>query len=157
MALGNDFYSEIFVNEQKWIELINAKLLNSIYCNLTLKPFYIEKKKELEEEYSLTNNRIIGQIISIIDNILNQIEVFNEQYKSFQNADINLLLPLFLTTQMNNTSQKGNNNLDIRSNEISNLQINKQVLENQTKNYGETLNDQNDYVYDDFPEQSKIK
>ena len=30
MALKHDFYNEIFINEQKWTELINLKLLNII-------------------------------------------------------------------------------------------------------------------------------
>ena len=73
MALKNDFYTEIFNNEKRWVELINRNLLNSIYCNLVLKPFYLQKKSELELEYNLTKNRIIGQIILIIENIINQI------------------------------------------------------------------------------------
>ena len=62
MALGENFYNEIFEREQKWIESINSNLLNSVYCNLVLKPFYIEKRKELKEEYNKTNNEIIKQI-----------------------------------------------------------------------------------------------
>ena len=46
MALRQDFYTEIFEQEKKWIELINSKLLNSVYCKYILQPFYLDKKKE---------------------------------------------------------------------------------------------------------------
>ena len=65
MALAKNFYKEIFEQEQKWTDLINLNLLNSVYCNLTLKPFYIQKRMELKEEYAKTNNEIIKQIILI--------------------------------------------------------------------------------------------
>lgn len=154
MALNNDFYSEIFTNEQKWIELINSKLLNIIYCNLALKPFYLEKKSVLEQEYNLTNNKIIGQILSVLDNIINKIESLDEAYKNNQNTDIKELIPLFLATQMNNIYQKQDNNTITVSDR---LQIKKQVLENEVMNYDRTILDNEDYVYDDFPEEIKTK
>ena len=43
MALRQDFYTEIFEQEKKWIELINSKLLNSIYCKYMWQLFYLEK------------------------------------------------------------------------------------------------------------------
>lgn len=114
MALKSDFYNEIFKKEQMWIDLINEELLNSIYCNLTLKPFYMQKKQELEQEYNATNNPIIGEIIPIIDNILQKISLFNEQYRSSKQVNINEMLPLFLTSQMNNTAEKTEENVTIR-------------------------------------------
>ncbi|MBE6139061.1 MAG: hypothetical protein E7174_00950 [Firmicutes bacterium] len=154
MALNNDFYSEIFTNEQKWIELINSKLLNIIYCNLALKPFYLEKKSVLEQEYNLTNNKIIGQILSVLDNIINKIDSLDEAYKNNQNTNIKELIPLFLATQMNNIYQKQDNNTITVSDR---LQIKKQVLENEVMNYDRTILDNEDYVYDDFPEEIKTK
>ena len=50
MPLSNAFYIEVFAKEQKWIELIDKGLLNSISCMYELKPFYLEKKKQLEED-----------------------------------------------------------------------------------------------------------
>jgi len=154
MALNNDFYSEIFTNEQKWIELINSKLLNIIYCNLALKHFYLEKKSVLEQEYNLTNNKIIGQILSVLDNIINKIDSLDEAYKNNQNTNIKELIPLFLATQMNNIYQKQDNNTITVSDR---LQIKKQVLENEVMNYDRTILDNEDYVYDDFPEEIKTK
>jgi len=147
MALKNDFYNEIFINEQKWIEYINKNLLNSVYFNLTLKPFYTEKKQELENEYSLTNNEIIGNIINIIDGIINKIEVFVEQYKNGESVDTDSLIPLFLTTQMNNNSK------NVKKDEIDELKTQKLILENQIKNYNKTISNSEDYLYDDFPEE----
>ena len=49
MALKNNFYEEIFLKEQEWISMINNNLLNSIYCSLVLKPFYVQKRDELIE------------------------------------------------------------------------------------------------------------
>lgn len=122
MALKNNFYNEIFEKEQKWIELINSKLLNSIYCNLTLKPFYVEKKNQLKTEYDLNNNAIIGQILTLVDNIINQIDLLNSQYKNNMSVDIESLLPLFLTTQMSNTSR-------VEKNVSRNVEINRLQLE----------------------------
>ena len=102
MALRNGFYTEIFNNEKIWIDLIENNLLNTIYCNLVLKPFYEEKKKELEQEYNLTGNKIIEQIILIIENIINQIDLFKSQYDKGDKVNMHFILPLFLTNQMNN-------------------------------------------------------
>lgn len=140
MALRNDFYTEIFTNEQRWIQLINKNLLNSIYCNLVLKPFYEEKKKELEQEYSLTENKIIGQIIMIMGNIINRIDLFNDQYNKSEKVNVCLILPLFLTNQMNNT-----NNL-----ETSIFSIDNKVF---AKPLTVVKSDTEDYLYDDFPEE----
>lgn len=112
MALKNSFYSEIFTNEQRWIDMIDHNLLNSIYCNFALKPFYLEKRAELENEYRITNNEILRQIILIIDKILIQISLFDVQYKNLEYVDIRLLRPLFLVNQMNNVSQKRNDSFD---------------------------------------------
>lgn len=157
MALRQDFYTEIFEQEKKWIELINSKLLNSVYCKYILQPFYLDKKKELEQEYFLTQNDIIGNIIGIIDSIIGQTEVFNEQFISGEKVDINLLIPLFLTTKMTNTSKKEEEKSNI-SQEINELQIKKQLLENQIRYFDKNVTPDNEYVYDDFPEEKeKVK
>lgn len=138
MALKSNFYDEIFTNEKRWIELINQNLLNSIYCNLVLKPFYEAKKKELEQEYKLTGNKIIEQMIIAINNIITQINIFESQYKSSQNVKMQFILPLFLTNQMNNTNNMENRMIDNREN------LNNGIL-----------NSENDYMYDDFPDEIK--
>lgn len=145
MALAKNFYNEIFEQEQKWTDLINLNLLNSVYCNLTLKPFYIQKRMELKEEYAKTNNEIIKQIILIINDIIDKIELFNYEYLNYQKSNINLLLPLFLTTKMNNKIEKEDS--------IDRFQIRKQVLVNEIGNCDRVINDELDYVYDDFPEE----
>ncbi len=150
MALKNDFYSEVFTNEQKWIELINAKLLNSVYCKLTLKPFYIEKKKQLEQEYNLKNNKIIEQVIPILEVIINKIDLLEEAYNNGENVDINSLIPLFLSVQMNNMLPKKENDIITP---YDRLDIKRQVLENQINNYERNESYSEDYIYDDFPEE----
>ena len=156
MALRQDFYTEIFEQEKKWIELINSKLLNSIYCKYMLQPFYLEKKRDLEQEYFVTQNEIIGKIIGIVNSIIEQIELFNTQFKAGERIDISTLLPLFLTTQMSNSPKKEENNNQIRQ-EINGLQIKKQLLESQIKYFDKGTSTDEDYVYDDFPEEVKVK
>lgn len=152
MALDKSFYNDIFEHEQKWTELINSNLLNSIYCNLTLKPFYIQKKEKLEEEYNKTNNEIIKQIILIIDNIIDKIELFNYKYVNYQKPNINSLLTFFLTTKMNNILDKEDKNNE-NQNEIDKVHIRKQILESQIENIDRTLEYEPDYVYEDFPQE----
>ena len=140
MALSNDFYIEITQKEIKWAEMIKQNLLNVIYCNLELKPFYIEKKNELEEEYIKTGNVIIGDTLFIIKNIINKLEEFNTYYKETKPIDFKLLLPLFLANQMNNSLQSS------KSSDASNS-INRFDIINNQKQY--------DYLYEDFPEEHK--
>ena len=145
MALKYDFYTEITENERKWISLINHDLLNVVYCNLVLKPFYLRKEKELESEYEITNNAIMGQILSTLRKIINKIDMFYVDYKNSKQSDIKSLLPLFLSSQMNNIS-KGEtiDNTD-------RLEIRKQILENEIRSYDKP---DDSYLYDDtFDEQ----
>lgn len=102
MALKVNFYGEIFSQEQKWIELINAGLLNSIYCNLTLKPFYEKKREELERLFGSADNKILQQILNIIDAILAKLNDFDVRYRNMESADIKELIPLFLVSKMGN-------------------------------------------------------
>ncbi|MBQ2946443.1 MAG: hypothetical protein IJE04_01140 [Bacilli bacterium] len=152
MALKKDFYTEIFEKEQKWIELINTKLLNAIYCKFSLQPFYISKKKELEQEYFLTHNEIMGNVVSTLDLLISQLEVLYEQFRTGYTADANSLIPLFLITKMSNSYKNEN------INEMSQLQIKKQKLEQEIRNAKQEVSFQEDYVYDDFPEEvRKVK
>lgn len=153
MALKPDFYSEILEQEKKWIELINSKLLNSIYCKYILQPFYLAKKRDLEEEFLLTQNKIIGYILEVIEPIILQIELFNDQFRTGEKVDISTLLPLFLTNQMSNsTTKEEEKNNPIRE-EITGLQIKKQLLESQLRNFDRTDSSNEEYIYDDFPEE----
>lgn len=153
MALEKNFYNEIFEREQKWSELINSNLLNSVYCNLTLKPFYVEKRKELKEEYDQTKNEIIKQIILIINDIINEIDLFNYQYVNYKKPNISSLLSLFLITKMNNVKQKENKAIERKSENIDKLKNEKQILQDQINNYNRDIKEIEDYVYDDFPEE----
>ena len=151
MDLRQNFYAEIFEHEQKWIELINSKLLNSTYCKYKLQPFYLEKKETVKEEYFLTRNEY-DKFIDIIDSIIEQIEVFYQQFKSGQKVDIRLLQSLFFVTRMCKTQKEEENNSEIRQ-EINELQIRKQLLENEIRNFDKNISNEEDYVYDDFPEE----
>ena len=156
MDLRQDFYTEIFENEQKWIDLINSKLLNSIYCKYTLQPFYLKKKQTVKQEYFLTKNEY-DKFIDIIDSIIEQIEVFNQQFKSGQKVDISTLKPLFLITQIGKVQKAEEDKSEIRQ-EINELQIRKQLLENQIRNFDKAIVNEDDYIYDDFPEEiRKVK
>jgi len=149
MALKNEFYSEIFINEQKWIELINSKLLNSVYLKHTLHPFYLEQKRSIKQEYFLTKNEY-DRFIYIIDSIIEHIELLYEQFNVGQIVDINSLIPFFLTSQINNTHR-----MTERTAQINELQIRKQLLQNEIRNFDRTVVNDDDYVYDDFPEEIK--
>lgn len=153
MALDKNFYNEIFECEQKWSELIKSNLLNSVYCNLTLKPFYVEKRKELKEEYNQTKNEIIKQIILIINDIINEIDLFNYEYVNYKKPNISSLLSLFLITKMNNDTQKDNHDIENKHEVINELQKEKQNLRDQMNSYNRNTKELEDYVYDDFPEE----
>lgn len=153
MALKTEFYSEIFENEQKWIEQINNNLLNSIYCSLSLKPFYVKKKQELDKEIRLGNNQIIKQISLVIEQIINHIDILNEQHNNSQNIEMNSLLPLFLVNQMNNSYGKMESDVKDQTDDINKLKARKQVLENIIKSCDSVDSEVPDYVYDDFPEE----
>ena len=149
MALKMNFYNEIFENEQKWEELINKNLLNSIYCSLVLKPFYTKKRVELENEYNASNNQMIKQILSVIDSILFKIEEFKSLYENSKSVDIKELLPLFLSNQMSNDNQKENKD------SLELLKEKKRILEDKIRLYArENPIEYPDYVYDDFPEEN---
>ena len=156
MALKKDFYSEIFEKEQKWIELMDKNLLNSVYCKFSLQPFYETKKLELVREYTSTKSEIIKNLIIIINQILSQIEMLYKMYLDGQNTNMNTLIPLFLSSQMSNTL-KVDDNKPLVNSEVDKLQIKKQILENKLSNYYKSETEE-DYVYDDFPEETrKIK
>lgn len=147
MALKKDFYIEVFKREQKWIELIDSKLLNGIYCKFSLQPFYLEMKKDLEQEYALTHNEIIGNIINIIGQIIEEIEVIYERFRNGMEVDVTSLKSLFLIAKMSNSYKQ--------ENQISKLQVQKQILEKAIENHNRTDITTEDYVYDDFPEEVK--
>ena len=152
MDLRQDFYTEIYEKEQKWIELINSKLLNSIYFKHELQPFYLGKKKEVKEEYFLTKNEY-DKFIDLMDSIIEHIELLNEQFNAGQSIDINSLIPFFLTSQMRNAYK-----MPEKISEINELQIRKQLLQNQIRNFDRNFSNNDDYVYDDFPEEiRKVK
>lgn len=154
MALGENFYNEIFEHEQKWIELINSNLLNSIYCNLTLKPFYLQKIVELKSEYNKTNNEKLKQMILMINDIIDKIELFNYQYLNYKTPNINSLLPLFLIARNNNLIKEDNKYNEIH-NQIDKLQLSKHIIQNHVRKY-DSVDVVPDYVYDDFPGETRI-
>lgn len=151
MALENNFYQEIHIKEQKWIELIEKNLLNIYYFEAELLPFYTKKVKELTYEYNLTNNSILGEIIQILNNIIKRIEELGNAYRSGLVIDTTTLVPLFLTSNFNNNIKKEN------TDDLQKLYIRKQVL-NAIKDHYSLKNNKktdDDYLYDDFPEEVK--
>lgn len=100
-----NFYNEIFVNEQKWQELIDRNLLNSIYCKLTLKPFYIEKRQKIENMYNRTQNEILNGFLQKIDDIIEKVDEFDKKYEDLKPLDISELKPLLLINQIGYNSK----------------------------------------------------
>ena len=154
MALNNNFYSEIFEKELYWTELAKKNLLNIYYLNGKngLKEFYEKKRIELSKEYQLTNNPIQAQFLEIINNIINKIETLSIDYRNGKNININSLVNIFLSSQMNNNSL----NEEYRQEENNkpcenNLPAKKRILENLKNMYMSSNNSENEnYLYDDF-------
>ena len=63
MALEDTFYEKIHNQEKRWIELINQNFLNIYFVKIELKTFYEDKLIQLKKEYSLSNNKMIEQVI----------------------------------------------------------------------------------------------
>ena len=142
MALKQDFYGEIFKNEEYWPELANEKLLN-VYYLAKLKDFYISKKEDLERESKSSNNTIILNFLQIINSIINQIDLVTNEYRQGKNIDINSITKLFLSNQMKNSNIENDTDM-IR------LQVQREVLKNLRESF--TPSDEpldNDYLYDE--------
>jgi len=146
MALNKDFYDEIYKKEQKLIELIEKNLLNIYYINYSLN--YKKKLEELTYEYNLTNNKMIGQTIEEIKVIINKIDELEEIYRKGNEINIKELLPLFLIN-------KTFNNIEYKKTEI---QTKKEFLQQLKNNYVIIpQKNEEEYLYDDFPDDVKVK
>ena len=152
MALKNNFYDEIFEEEKKWIDLINSNLLNSIYFKHELKPFYLKKMSELINEYSSTKSNVIKMFIELINNILTEIDLLIQKHENNQKVDCSSLIPLFLKNQMG-SSYEQKETKDSSIDYGLNLQIKKQLLQNDIDNIRREKPVIDDYLYDDFPEE----
>ena len=152
MALKNNFYDEIFEEEKKWIDLINSNLLNSIYFKRELKPFYLKKRTELINEYSSTKSNVIKMFIELINNILTEIDLLIQKHENNQKVDCSSLIPLFLKNQMG-SSYEQKETKDSSIDYGLNLQIKKQLLQNDIDNIRREKPVIDDYLYDDFPEE----
>ena len=126
MDLKEDLYTQIRAKEEKWIRQINENLMTPIYCEYELKPFYLEKRSQLQNN----NNELLSKIKAIIDSIILELDNIYNEYRSSMDVDFKTLSNLFLTSQMNN--------------KISNKES-KQIQNDY----------ENDYLYDDFPEDYK--
>lgn len=154
MALSDEFYKEIYDKEKKWNDQINKKLFNITYCKLELKPFYIEKKEKLEYEYSLTNNDFLKPFIDSISKIIDKINYFQELSLQNKSIDSNELIPLFLNNRKNNNIEnKDNINLNLIK-----LQARKELLEEKKEQLiNSKINQDDEYLYDDFDYEVKTK
>lgn len=144
MALRDDFYNDIYIREKKCIELIDRNLLNIYYLNGKngLREFYQLKRQELEEEYKISNNQIIKNIINIINNIIDEIDYLTISYKNGELVDMRSLNSLFLYNLMNNKNNKPNN--------IEYLQVQRKKLEDLRKIYRNSIDSYDkDYLYDE--------
>ena len=148
MALKNNFYEEIFKNERKWIEMIDRNLLNPIFCNFELKPFYVKKREEIKSEYEITGNHILEELIYIIDGIIEALDECQFTYENSRFVDIRKLLPLFVTSQMNNNTTKKDSKKTLEE-----LRKKKEFLMNEIRSYKKEQKEAEDYLYDDFPEE----
>lgn len=128
MALKNDFYTEIFEQEQKWLTMMNSNLLNVIYCKHSLQPFYQKKVNELVTENSLTYNPLIEQIILVFNTIIEKIDSLNKLYIESRESKVDELYPLFLVNRLTNVSKKSDLEIETVNKQINNLKIRKQVL-----------------------------
>lgn len=147
MALNNNFYNEIFEKEKYWIELASKNLLNIYYLNGKngIKGFYLNKKMELELEYKLDRNDIIGKILDIINGIIGEIEYLTDEYRNGELIDINSLVNLFLYNQMNNNVKDNTKVADIKK-----IQKQREILQSLRRIYRPGDDDyDSDYLYDE--------
>ena len=151
--IKREFYNEIFEKEKEWEQRIEKNLLNIVYCNLSLKPFYQEKKQILEDEIKFGGNQIIKQIIQIMENLIKHIDILNEQYRNSKPLDVQTLLPLFLTSQMNNFGYEKKVTNNSEKSELDRLRLKKQIMNQIIFNSSNTNSEEPDYVYEDFPEE----
>ena len=156
MALKQDFYSDIFLKEEYWTEIAKENLLNIYYLD-NLKEFYLDKKNELEKELELSNNTLIKSFLNMIQNIISQIDIVTDDYKSGKNININSVIKLFLSNQMNNNFNYTNVDEQSESSNIPALQAKIAVLQALRKDLESTKNKvDDDYLYDDFPDNQKV-
>ena len=148
MALKQDFYSDIFLKEEYWTEIAKENLLNIYYLD-NLKEFYLDKKNELEKELELSNNTLIKSFLNMIQNIISQIDIVTDDYKSGKNININSVIKLFLSNQMNNNFNYTNVDEKSESSNIPALQAKIAVLQALRKDLESTKNKvDDDYLYD---------
>ena len=148
MALKSNFYDEIFMHEKKWLEMIDRKLLNAIYCNLTLRPFYEETLTKIGVEYNETRNPILWEISVAIKDMLEQLRNMQIQYEASRIVDVTILRPFFLVNKMNNNSNQEQNK-DVQ---LSYLLDQKSRLENEIREAKDNyVSEIPDYVEDDLP------
>lgn len=155
MALKENFYTEIFEKEKYWLQLANNKLLNIYYINGKngIRDFYFNAKGELEQEYQQNGNQIIKGILDSINKIIEKIDFITLEHTKGKDIDSNSIVNLFLSNQMNN-NLTSNKNTD----KISHLKSQIDLLKNMkysTEILNESKNIDDDYLYDDFPEESK--
>ncbi len=98
-----DSLNEILKKEETWTKLINENLLNIVYCNLELRPFYLKKLQELNEQYNSVYDvefkKIIRILIGFVEQIIKKLDSLNEQYKNLNIVDIKSLVPSFILSR----------------------------------------------------------
>ena len=168
MALKKDFYIELFEKEENWIKMINnpkGNLLTSTYCKFELKPFYLEKIKELENEQKQGNNQIIQSLYFGICDILNKLNEFIEKFEESKRIDFKELLPLFCINIMRNekfTIREEKNDINLLEPAINDLkkeelgELRNKVVKYMKKGKKES-NPDYDYVFDTFYDEEPKK
>lgn len=150
MALSNNFYSEIFDKENYWTELIDKKLMNIYYLNKSDGPltFYQNKKNQLKIEYDESRNEIIKNFLLTIDNIINEINILINTYRTGKQVDFNNLKTMFIVNQMNNKSDDKSNDINLTRQKVLDS-LNQSIKKEQEEN--------NSYMFDDFFDETRKK
>lgn len=139
MALKSNFYDEIYEEEKKWIEMLDAKLLNVYYLS-ELRKFYYERQVIISDEYKLTLNPIMKSIWIELNNMVEKLNFIESEYKKEKRVNINELKNYFLINRLNN-------NIDIPIELRKDSENKKSIYELRNKVENENLED---YIDDDF-------
>ncbi len=150
MTLNDSFFNEILEKEKYWMELADKKLLNVYYLNGKggIKDFYLDRIEKIEQMPD--DNKTI---LNSINNIISKIDSLTLDYRRGNPIDLNSLIILFLSNQVNKQVEE-----DKKMSDVEKLQIQKQVLQSLSRSYKNNELDKyaDDYLYEEPDYKGKV-
>lgn len=150
MTLNDSFFNEILEKEKYWMELADKKLLNVYYLNGKggIRDFYLDRIEKIEQMPD--DNKTI---LNSINNIISKIDSLTLDYRRGNPIDLNSLIILFLSNQVNKQVEE-----DKKMSDVEKLQIQKQVLQSLSRSYKNNELDKyaDDYLYEEPDYKGKV-